>query len=59
MITVDVQHCGSTVPVNAGGEVDEDTGEAFQTTLNSATTHHRARAAPSVRWDAAESRKRA
>ncbi|MFJ6799101.1 STAS domain-containing protein [Streptomyces sp. NPDC091268] len=35
MITVDVQHCGSTVLVSAGGTLDEDAGTALHEALDS------------------------
>ncbi|MGW0395926.1 STAS domain-containing protein [Streptomyces sp. NPDC003042] len=34
MITTDVQHCGSSVLVSAGGQLDEDAGAALQQALD-------------------------
>lgn len=41
LITVDVQHCGTSVLVGAGGSLDEGSGEAVRQALDSVTADTR------------------
>lgn len=41
MITMDVQHCGSSVLVSVGGDLDEDAGAVFQQALDDVAGHAR------------------